>query len=72
MAESINMYVRPIEEQQDVESRKLWNKVTVALKANDQTVATDEKFALEEEQRRQARDREENGLTYEPRYFRQD
>jgi len=65
----LKMNLRPLEEQESYESRQLWHKVSLALIANDQTTATDEKFAIEDAQRRAVREREENDLTYEPRFF---
>ncbi|TKC43773.1 hypothetical protein EI555_014488, partial [Monodon monoceros] len=45
------------EEQGDFESEKLWQRVTRAINAKDQTEATQEKYVLEEAQRQAARDR---------------
>ncbi|ELK33234.1 Oxysterol-binding protein-related protein 8 [Myotis davidii] len=45
------------EEQGDFESEKLWQQVTRAINAKDQTEATQEKYVLEEAQRQSARDR---------------
>ncbi|KAK1340898.1 hypothetical protein QTO34_017295 [Cnephaeus nilssonii] len=45
------------EEQEDFESEKLWQRVTRAINAKDQTDATQEKYILEEAQRQSARDR---------------
>ncbi|CEP60886.1 oxysterol-binding protein OSH6 LALA0_S02e01904g [Lachancea lanzarotensis] len=62
--------VRPIEEQGDFESRKLWSKVTAALAKQDHTTATDEKFAIEDEQRQLAKKRSEEGSQFHPKLFR--
>jgi len=43
------------EEQGDFESEKLWQRVTRAINAKDQTEATQEKYVLEEAQRQAAR-----------------
>lgn len=43
--------VRPIDEQGKFESRRLWEKVCIALGKRDQKVATDEKFSIEDHQR---------------------
>lgn len=73
MAQSnLKMIVRPLEQQERTESRRMWNKVSLALRANDQETATDEKFAIEEAQRRAAREREEDGIIYEPKFFKKD
>ncbi|XP_052020814.1 oxysterol-binding protein-related protein 8 isoform X30 [Apodemus sylvaticus] len=45
------------EEQDDFESEKLWQRVTKAINAKDQTEATQEKYVLEEAQRQAARER---------------
>ncbi|EQB78909.1 hypothetical protein CB1_001443006 [Camelus ferus] len=45
------------EEQGDFESEKLWQRVTRAINAKDQTEATQEKYVLEEAQRQAAKDR---------------
>lgn len=62
--------VRPIAEQAATESRRLWEPVTNALANRDHTVATDEKFKIEDEQRRLAKDREEHGVTFFPKLFK--
>lgn len=63
--------VRPIEEQGALESRRLWLKVTNALARKDHTVATDEKFAIEDRQRQEAKTREEEGVECHPRLFKE-
>ncbi|ANB12852.1 oxysterol-binding protein related protein OSH7 [Sugiyamaella lignohabitans] len=62
--------VRPIAEQGPLESRRLWEKVTNALGARDHTVATDEKFFIEDRQRAEARKREEDGVEFHPKLFK--
>lgn len=64
--------VKPMEEQLPHESRKLWDSTTRALGENDHKTATDEKFKIEEEQRRKARERAESGIPFEPKLFRKD
>lgn len=66
----LKMQVRPLEEQEPYESRNLWHKVSLALMANDQETATDEKFIIEDAQRRAVKEREEQCVTYEPRFFK--
>jgi len=68
----LKMDVRPLDQQEPYESRRLWHKVSLGLLANDQTVATDEKFAIEDAQRKAVREREEQDIRYEPRLFRLD
>lgn len=62
--------VRPLSEQGEYESRKLWNKVLIALGKRDHKVATDEKFEIEEHQRLLAKKREEDDVEFEPKLFR--
>ncbi|RPB03090.1 hypothetical protein L873DRAFT_276601 [Choiromyces venosus 120613-1] len=62
--------VRPLAEQDDRESQKLWKPVTSALKKRDQDLATEEKFRIEDRQREEARLREADGVEWTPRFFR--
>ncbi|CAN6674202.1 oxysterol-binding protein homolog 7 [Trichomonascus vanleenenianus] len=62
--------VRPVDEQGEYESRRLWKKVTDALTKRDHNTATDEKYAIEERQRRQTRQREEEGVEFHPKMFK--
>ncbi|KAG0306479.1 hypothetical protein BGZ98_002297 [Dissophora globulifera] len=61
--------VLPEEQQEPNESRRLWSKLTAALKVNNQDVATAEKCKVEDEQRMRTKDREDHGLEHVPRYF---
>ncbi|KAK9467373.1 hypothetical protein V1512DRAFT_261047 [Lipomyces arxii] len=62
--------VRPISDQGSLESRRLWLKVTDALAKKDHTAATDEKFKIEDQQRVEAKKREEEGVEAHPRLFK--
>lgn len=62
--------VRPIEEQADNESRKLWGPTIKALAKRNHTDATDEKFKVEDEQRTIAKKRIEDGVEFHPKFFR--
>lgn len=62
--------VRPLEEQGELESRRLWKKVTDALAKRDHVVATDEKFKIENAQRILAKKRVEDGVEFHPKLFR--
>jgi len=53
--------VRPVAEQEDFESQRLWSNVTAAIKKRDQREATSEKTKLEEAQRAGTKLRRENG-----------
>jgi len=59
-----------LEEQDERESQKLWLKVTKAIKAKDQEVATDEKTRIEDMQREEAAKRADEGVDWHPRLFR--
>jgi hypothetical protein len=51
-------------------SRMLWSGVTQAIKAKDLDGATEAKSAIEDAQREQAREREQKGVAFEPKYFK--
>ncbi|KAF2875888.1 oxysterol binding protein [Massariosphaeria phaeospora] len=61
---------RPLEEQDERESQKLWHKVTEAIKQKDQEVATDEKTRIEDMQREEAAKRMNDGLDWHAQLFR--
>ncbi|KAM0173942.1 hypothetical protein ACHAPF_006435 [Botrytis cinerea] len=62
--------VRPLEEQEDRESQKLWFKTAKAVKERNHEVATDEKTFIEDMQRDEAAKRAEDGVEWTPRLFR--
>ncbi|GMM34218.1 oxysterol-binding protein related protein [Saccharomycopsis crataegensis] len=62
--------VRPMEEQGDFESRKLWHKVVTALGERDHEAATDEKFKIENYQRELAKKRVEDDVEFHPKLFK--
>ncbi|XP_015675168.1 oxysterol-binding protein-related protein 8 [Protobothrops mucrosquamatus] len=53
----LRRYTVKFEEQSDFESEKLWQHVTRAINNKDQTEATQEKYILEEAQRKAAKER---------------
>ncbi|KAI1315119.1 hypothetical protein EDD11_001266 [Mortierella claussenii] len=61
--------IAPEDQQEPNESRRLWSKLTAALKVNNQDVATAEKSKVEDEQRSRTKAREDQGLPHMPRYF---
>ncbi|CCE64178.1 hypothetical protein TPHA_0G03380 [Tetrapisispora phaffii CBS 4417] len=69
-AQPLKPIVRPLQEQGEYESRRLWKKVTDALAARDQKVATDEKSKIEDYQRDMAKKRSEDGVDFHPKLFR--
>ncbi|GAA6031609.1 hypothetical protein JCM8097_006547 [Rhodosporidiobolus ruineniae] len=62
--------VSPEDQQQPFESRRLWSKVTAAIKAKDLDAATEAKTQIEDQQREAAREREAKGETFQPRFFK--
>ncbi|KAL2107803.1 hypothetical protein VUR80DRAFT_4734 [Thermomyces stellatus] len=62
--------VRPLEDQEDRESQRLWQKVAQAVKDHNHDVATDEKSRIEGRQREEAAAREADGVEWTPRLFR--
>ena len=62
-------FVQQIKDQIPTESRKLWQKVTINLAANNIDQATEAKRELENKQRKDAKDRVENGIVYKPKLF---
>ncbi|KAF2119730.1 oxysterol binding protein [Lophiotrema nucula] len=62
--------VRPLEEQEDRESQKLWTKVVQAVKNKDHEGATDEKSRIEDMQREEAAKRNNDGVDWHPQLFR--
>lgn len=62
--------VRPIEEQWDYESRKLWKPTVDALTRKDYDKATEEKSTVENGQREETRRRQQSGTTFKPKFFR--
>ncbi|XP_041114116.1 oxysterol-binding protein-related protein 8-like isoform X2 [Polyodon spathula] len=60
------------EEQEDWESEKLWQHVTQAIHNKDQVEATNEKYILEEAQRKATRERKAKCEEWKCRLFEQD
>ncbi|OZJ03555.1 hypothetical protein BZG36_03088 [Bifiguratus adelaidae] len=60
----------PLEKQDWNESRRLWNDVTTALKANNIDAATAAKSAIEDDQRARRKEQEANNAQHEARFFR--
>uniref|UniRef100_A0A0N8E5Y3 Oxysterol-binding protein n=1 Tax=Daphnia magna TaxID=35525 RepID=A0A0N8E5Y3_9CRUS len=61
--------VRPVAEQEEFESRRLWREVTLGLKFNDIDLATKSKSSLEHRQREEARIRKEANEKWETKLF---
>lgn len=69
-ATTLKPKVRPLDEQLETESRKLWKSTIDALGKRDHTLATEEKFKVENEQRVQAKKRLEEGVEFHPKLFK--
>ncbi|MCJ1281035.1 hypothetical protein MMC26_000353 [Xylographa opegraphella] len=61
---------RPLEEQSDRESQKLWYRTVLAIKDQNHEVATDEKTKIEDMQREEAAQRQSKGIEWQPKLFR--
>lgn len=62
--------VKPIAEQVENESRRIWVDVTAGLRFNDIDKATTAKQKLEQKQRDEAKQRKEANLEWETKYFK--
>lgn len=67
--EMYDTIVAPIEEQDDLESRKVWKDVTDGLLSYDYAAASAAKHDIEEKQRALAKKRTETGEEFQHRYF---
>ncbi|XP_017879257.1 oxysterol-binding protein-related protein 9 isoform X2 [Ceratina calcarata] len=63
--------VKPVCEQEEHESRKVWRDVTVGLRINDMEKATAAKSAIEQKQRDEARIRKENTVNWQNKLFKE-
>lgn len=61
---------RPISEQGERESQRLWQETVKAIVARNHEAATDEKTKIEDRQRDEAAKRAEEGIDWKPRLFR--
>lgn len=64
------MHVKELEEQDEMESRKIWQKVSEAIRANDTNTAGIEKNKIETKQREEKQARMEAGQEWESEYFK--
>lgn len=62
--------VRPLEEHQEHESQKLWQKTAQAVKEKNHELATEEKTKIEDRQREEAAKRAAAGVDWHPQIFR--
>jgi hypothetical protein len=61
---------RPINEQAERESQRLWEPTVKAILAQNHAAATDEKTKIEDRQREEAAKRADEGVEWRPRLFR--
>ncbi|KAF9129151.1 hypothetical protein BGW39_004419 [Mortierella sp. 14UC] len=64
--------IAPEHQQEPNESRRLWSKLTGALRVNNQDLATEEKSKVEDAQRASTKEREGREMAHIPRYFESD
>lgn len=62
--------VRPLDEQGERESQKLWLSTAKAVKERNHEVATEEKTKIEDRQREEAAKRAQDDIEWHPRLFR--
>ncbi|CAJ0966478.1 unnamed protein product [Ranitomeya imitator] len=65
----IRKKIRPVAKQGPTESRRIWENVTNALKADNVDAASEHKHQLEEKQRAEARQRASANAPWKPKYF---
>lgn len=65
------LIVKPIEEQHDLESRKVWKNVAEAVRAGDYDLIHKEKSLIEEAERQKRRDEQLAGISWKQRFFEQ-
>lgn len=63
-------HTRPIEEQEERESQRLWAPTAKAVIDRNHELATDEKTKIEDRQREEAAVRAEQNTEWQPRLFR--
>ncbi|KAE8217697.1 hypothetical protein CF319_g8273 [Tilletia indica] len=61
--------IKPIEEQEEMESRKIWKQVAEGIRNGDADVASRSKAKIENDQRLKRKAEIAAGLTYELKYF---
>lgn len=64
--------VRPLESQEEMESRKIWQPVTKSILDKEFSAATKHKQVIEQRQREAAAERKRVGTDFKPRFFEED
>ncbi|KAJ1939886.1 Oxysterol-binding protein 4, partial [Linderina pennispora] len=67
---SADIKIRPVSEQSELESRRIWNAVAQAIESGDYETASREKTAIEEAQRALRKERAERSETWTPALFK--
>lgn len=53
-----------------METRRIWQKVSEAIRNNDMVLAGTEKSVIENQKRAEQKEREDKGVKWEPQYFK--
>ncbi|WLF77270.1 Oxysterol-binding protein 4 [Lodderomyces elongisporus] len=70
-ANAEHLTVKPIEDQEDTESRKAWQKVAEAIRKSDYNLIHQEKSLIENQQRELRKEERETGKQWQTRWFNQ-
>ncbi|CEP07298.1 hypothetical protein [Parasitella parasitica] len=62
--------VKPLEKMGEMESRRIWQKVTEAIRSDDTVLAAKEKSIIENKKRAEKKERDDEGAQWEPVYFK--
>ena len=60
---------KEIEKMDEMETRRIWQKVSDAIRSGDTQTASVEKSKIENKQRAERKEREEQGTEWVPKYF---
>ena len=63
------VHVKPLEQQGEYESRRLWQTVSRGIKSGDYDIASKDKSRIENEQRALRKKREQDGTKHVPKHF---
>lgn len=66
-----HIYVKPIEDQNPLESRRAWEKVAEGITFGDMTMISQEKGKIENQQRELRKKEEEEGTEWQRRWFKE-
>lgn len=62
--------IKSLQDMGEMETRRLWQKVSEAIRNNDMVLAGTEKSVIENQKRAEQKEREDKGLKWEPQYFK--